>query len=313
MSITRRSLLHSLAALPVIHSLDSLSLIQAASDGRKAKDTPSANSVFVLFTGPWLIFQSSGNVLTALTIGSTSKMHRCVLEGWSSATGASVGTLLQDVTPGTPLRLSPAGFSQPDDFVNAFSQPFGYDPIAWIDTSTAQISTPAITVLPVDRSVVLDLPTKIYTGGFLLGATVKETKSGVLHQKNGASHVSSVNPHVITILEYAPDDGKSVSLSVPGVANPSVPGDHLIFRLQHQGDCDDELGHIRCAFDYLTAHINTSYPLVTLAVSNTKYGKGDHVDGISEQEMGLCTVACTRQSKDNTYANCAGNSLIVGP
>ena len=310
MSITRRSFFHTLSTLPLAFSLGGCRKGEVSTPKVAAQPpVPSPKSIFVVFAGPWLIYQSdeANKTLTALTVDDSMAGHRCVVQKFLNGAVDSAATypdLLSD-TVGANIKTSSAAMA--DDFVTAFASPFSYDSFTWV-RYTDGLDKPVIKrVDDKERIVTLPLPTGVYVGGFLQHAIVSENIPKTL--KNGDAQA-----HVVTIFEYAPSNGKPVSLdlTLPGGANPYTfkAGDHLVFVVQHE-PCDDEVSHVKMTFDFLTRHF-TENPLKPIAFSknDTQYFTGDHTDGIGDAEMGLGYIPCPRNTD---YANCAGSSIIVGP
>lgn len=317
MSISRRSLLRSLAALPAASSLTGLGQEATHSHANPCPSVP-ASSIFVLFEGPWLIYQSdpSNKLLTALTVGKSMPIHLCDVQRYRDCAVKPLSGLPSNLPEATSWTLNPANSSSAKDFTTAFANPFAYDQFPWV--SKASLIDPHSPVIPNpdDRSVTLPLPTGIYVGGLLLYAQVKESVSGLLEANN-------VPPHIVTIFEYAPLTGSTspVSMSL-NTGDPTKPvqftaGDHLVFRMRHS-QCFTtpvELKHVQATFQNLVSHFKSRQSPLSLDINtDTDYRAGEHIAGIAESEMGLKHAKpIARCPLQDTYANCAGGGIIVGP
>jgi hypothetical protein len=306
MSITRRSLLHTLGALPVAFSLNSA---QAA--GLQGRDTPSPKSIFVIFEGPWLIYQSDpiDKTLIALSAGITMPMHSCGVQTWHQ------GEQLSEIPffAGAAWNISASHYNPATDFKTLFSDPYGRgrsgDKFVWVTgTGRDAAGTPMVTGQPGDRTVVLPLPSRAYVGGLLKTAKASGTSPGILKD-------DGVQPHVVTIFEYVPQDQVnkvevSLKMGDPGRTIAFMPDAHMVFRMSHSNSCGDEVKHVQETFQFLTSHISIGQSSIQLDIQDTSYRSGSNTDGIGEAEMGLkFTHDCSRQ---DTFANCAGGGMIVG-
>jgi hypothetical protein len=308
MSITRRSLLHMLGVLPVAYSLKS----GAQASGMQAGAHPSPKSIFVIFEGPWLIYQSDrpGKPLIAISAGTTMPMHSCGFQTWNDAKQVSETAF----PAGVEWNISALSYNPPTSFEKVFSDSYGRyrggDKFVWVTgTGREGAGPPVVTGQPGDRTVVLPLPSHVYVGGFLTTAKVSGSSSGIL-KDDGVE----VQPHVVTIFEYAAPVHKTVSVSLKmgdlGQTTTFMPNAHLVFRMRHSDSCGDEVKHVKEVFKFLTSHISLGQSSILFDLSDTSYRHGSNTDGIGDDEMGLkFTHDC---SKQDTFANCAGGGMIVG-
>jgi hypothetical protein len=296
-----------LGVLPIAYSLKS----NAQAAGLQARAHPSPQSIFVIFEGPWLIYQSDrvGNPLIAVSAGTTMSTHSCGFQTWHDAKQLS-----EIAFPGgVEWNISAFDYDPSTSFDKAFSDSYGRsrggDKFVWVTgTGKSGAGGPVVTGQSGDRTVVLPLPSHVYVGGFLKTAKVSGSSAGVLKD-------DGVQPHVVTIFEYAPTVGKTVAVSLKmedsGQIVTFMPDAHLVFRMKHCGDCKDELQHVKDIFAFLTSHISLGQSSIQFDISDTSYRSGSNTDGIGDLEMGLkFTHDCSRQ---DTFANCAGGGMIVGP
>lgn len=322
MFVTRRFLLRSIAALPAAYYLGATAPLWAA-----PHDCNSTTSVFVILEGPWLIWQDETDTshIKALTFGDQS--HMCsVSQQTCGGTPSNLGQLdayaraTVDITGSSSNSFQ--SILQASSHANAKSTDPG-DDFVWI---TGQ-GKPSIQTQPWDRIITLTAPTAVHTAGFLKYATVASSSSSVLAHEN-------VHSHIATILEYAPVEGQTVQLSLGGMthrrhakvhATPIVGGQHVVFRMVHTTECDQsmELCHIQCAFMGLAERVSISGKsnLVAMSIKNdSSYNSGADVNGFGDDELGLhppkkplCSTVTSRVNHNDTYANCAGGGIMVGP
>ena len=300
MPVTRRSLLRSLAALPLAQSL------KAATAPVCSVTQPAPSSVFVLLAGPWLVFESAPNspTLTALTVGTTLDdatipfVHSCAVQTWFCQT-----KLAETVLPaGQQWSFEAANYDNSKPFATVMSNAFSNQNVAWVPTGCTSACQPG------DRSVVVPVPTNMYFAGILKNATV--SGPGVLKQDN-------VRPHVVTILEYASKGGSAptVTLTAGPYAQPVTftPGAHVVFVMRHTGNAPDELQHVRDAFGHLQRRMSKGSSLSYNIQTDTKYDLGQ-TDGFLPTEMGLDPAMApgAASSKSTTFANCCGTGLLSG-
>ena len=294
MSITRRSLLRSMAAIPVASCLEALPLWAQNTQGC---DSPT--SIFVLLEGPWVIWQDSGK-LRAFTTSDTS-MHDCKVELWTCEKKKRDLPVLK---PG-PAASSSGTFQSTDygkllqDALDRNNTPnISQDNFAWIREAVVKQDN-------ADRNLCLPMPTALHTAGFLKHATVKSTVSQVLKQEN-------VHPHVTTILEYAQTDPLH-PIPLVYATHRVAPGQHLIFRMEHysSGGTSAEIDHMKKVFQSNQRHVcrDGKTNLIDIYFDNnpdTSYDIGIETASFKDLELGLAV-------RFSDYANCAGNTLIVGP
>lgn len=300
MPITRRSLLHSLAALPAAASL------KAVAAAPCSVTQPAPTSIFVIFAGPWLIFESEpgGPTLTALTIGATLDdaandfVHSCAMQTWFCQTQLSETSL-----PANDQWSATAhDYDNSQKFSAVMAAAFGNQKVAWIPKGCDSACRPG------DRSVVVPVPTNMYFAGILCNATV--SGPGVLKQDN-------VRPHVVTILEYASLKGSAPSLTLTrGLSGQTVtfsPGAHLLFRMQHTGDGPSELQHVQDAFGHLQRRMSMGGSLKYSIHTDTSYDLGSD-DGFQELELRLDPVFGPGgvHHHSSKYANCCGTGILSG-
>jgi hypothetical protein len=326
MFITRRSILRSIAATPAAYCLATHSLWALA-----PQPCTSTTSAFVILEGPWLIWQDpSTSYLKALSFGDAG--HDCEIStqtcagpstGMGSLDGGSPGTVTATNAQAPTIKPPYTAFQtlfNTSSSANATSTDAG-DNFAWVTGH----GTPSVTVQPWDRTLTFNkLPTNVHTAGFLAHATV--TSSG------GVLALENVHSHIATILEYAPSSGANVSLALAGPTSKTITGgEHLIFRMVHAADCDEsmELCHIQCAFMGLAERvsINGQNNLLQMTITtDTSYHSGQDVAGFADKELGLnpppsvlcppatlAKIASSRKMFSDSFANCAGGGIIVGP
>ena len=271
-----------------------------------AEKHPSPHSIYVLFEGPWLIFESGPGypTLTAVTLGdaldnaSREFLHTCAVQTWHRDRQLSETQL----PVGEQWTIWARNYKQPDTCGDVFDTAYKGQNFAWIPTGcTSEVHVG-------DRSVVLPLPTCIHAAGILKNAQA----TGDILEGHGA------RPHVVTILEYAPDpkDGSKLSLSLhKGSCYEDYefsPGAHLIFRLRHRGNVD-ELQHVSDAFEYLKGHLSEASSINFEICTDTSYDPGDS-SGFTDAELGL---GMSRQMEprglhNDTFANCCGGGIVLG-
>lgn len=300
MPITRRSLLHSLAALPAAASL------KALAEPPCTVSPPAPSSIFVLFAGPWLVSESAPGLptLTALTVGPTlddaahNFVHSCAVQTWACQTKLS-----ETILPCNEQWSAVAsGYDDSQPFAAVMVKAFDAQTTAWIPAGCTSACQPG------DRSVVVPVPTSIYFAGILKNATV--SGSGILKQND-------VHPHVVTILEYASVQGSAPTLTLTkGASGQTVtfsPGAHLLFLMRHTGQAQDELQHVRDAFGHLQRRMSRGDDLTYTIATDTSYTLGAN-DGFLPIEMGLdpSLAPGAVHPRSSTFANCCGSGLILG-
>ena len=336
MSITRRTLLRSAASLPATYALSGCRHSEVSAPGKPMVVAgPAPDSIFVLLAGPWLIYpapsKADPNQIGAISVddsmkdGQGNSVHKCSVEKWQNGSSApQPSPALPDLIPdsaglvGATISVSsysPANYSPANSFAGLFSNPFNFDQFAWI--SNRSNGEPSVNwQKKTDRAVFLSMPTAVYVGGFLINVTVT--------QQPGQSvlRASNVNPHVVTIFEYAPLPGgnppPTLSLTLPGSTTgfSFAAGEHLVFHMQHLGKgrtCDDDRNHLIWVFNFLTSHLSSNPLLLNIndQLAFEQFRVGNHTSGIAQPELPIQFTACN--SKSDTFANCAGGGIVVGP
>jgi hypothetical protein len=226
-----------------------------------------------------------GKPLIALSAGTTMPTHSCGFQTWHDAKQLSETSF----PAGAEWNISALNYNSSASFTKAFSDSYGRyrggDKFVWVTgTSKDGTGTPGVTGQPGDRTVVLPLPSQVYVGGFLKTANVRGSSAGVLKD-------DGVQPHVVTIFEYAPPVRKTVAVSLKmgdsGQTVAFMPDAHLVFRMRHSNDCKDELKHVKETFKFLTSHISLDQSSILFDISDTSYRRGSNTDGIGDTEMGL--------------------------
>jgi hypothetical protein len=321
MSITRRTLLRTVASLSAAHSLSGF----AFSPPTKPKST----SIYVLFEGPWL-FYPTGNDMTALAAGESIPpyMHDC-LYGLGTPNSKNIKDP-KIFDNGKTFAANVTNATRANSFTEAFQVPFATNPFLWI---TGQ--APYVTPRAYDRVVTLPLPSNIYVAGKLKTAVVTQ---GTQSLKPPTTGLAAVRPYVVTILEYAPSGAAHVGLTLTDSATPRIftPNDHLIFRLMHKsvgpGTPADDAKHVKDAFDDLIARVTTTGTPLQIAPTDSSCDVGTDTGGFDQDELGLdpsglldrmrkpsrrrSAAPHTEDQKRlmvSNFANCAGGGGPVGP
>jgi hypothetical protein len=307
MLVTRRSLLRTLAALPAVCSLRAF-----ADDYPMCPTTPApATSAFIFLEGPWLIFPTANNTLTALSMDASQDQpctfsHLCEFSEWHS--GNPIPNSIEPVVPGVPWngRASSHGnFDQVFDDAFTNRQKF-----IWAEGERNVVPKGG------ERSIVLTVPTAVHIAGILTHVTAS-APGNYLRQ-------SGVKAHVTTILQY----NQPVSLTHTGKTKQIGLGYQGVFAMYHDGS-DPEAPHIQMGFQFLKDRLPSSPPDFKLSdIPDTFYTCGDSL-GFSNEQLGLYTEPFARLHKqipehkpDATtgpvclmnfdYANCCGGTIVTG-
>jgi hypothetical protein len=192
---------------------------------------------------------------------------------------------------------------------NAFKQ----QPFIWAMSDTSGVCKGH------ERVVTVPKPTRIYIGGLL-----KNAKPQVPGQSG------DIKAHVVTIMEYAPQNDEKVLLSLTTPTQTSflqAPA-HLVFRMYHFGPPGDaaDVAQANLSFEFLQARLPNTGSLIKLNLkTNTDYDTGK-TDGIKDEELGLhhpdsVQIHAADQligeakkvcGKDGTYSNCCGPIMFGG-
>lgn len=294
-----------------------------------------STSSFVLFEGPWLFDQPTAKTLRAITFGRLQadpsvETYRCEVGLGAAASGVLINPfdptddpLLLPIGGSWRVRIPP--YSPAPDLLTAFSVPFKSDPFVWVRNHSPKISPRAG-----DRFVEVPMPTAIYVGGRLSGATVIDT-SGLL-----ASSEVSAKPYVATIFEYAQQSGATG----PSLTTQSDTGSirlpamsHLVFRMGNTVTINSKedltrTNSVKSSFDELASRITTadqSQPVKLNMLKDCSCDLGTNTKGFDKAEMGIDpdkpaetpganerTAVGARRIALQSCSNYAGGGIIVG-
>lgn len=278
---------------------------------------PRLEPIYVLFEGPWLIFESAPGLptLTAVTVGAQMDdanhgfVHSCDVLTWYHGEQVSSTTL-----PAGDQWYIRARKYRPRKLSRVIADAYDDQPIAWVPTGKNCNSH----VYADDRSVVLPVPTSMHFAGILESASV--TNDTLLA-------TSPISPHVVTILKYKPvigdEDAPSLTLYLGDCSRPVSlePGTHLIFRLKHTGmdmSKPTSKDHVTQAFTHLKSHLSKGDSLGFNFDGVSTYKLGDS-QGLSFEELGLNPddhdpdgTRGNLSMFDGTYANCCGGGGFSG-
>lgn len=296
---------------------------------------PERTSIFILFEGPWIIYQLGLGVLRAVTFknlpkGSMGAKHICQVGfGHSSGNldspiGLKQPTLTLNggerwfITAPTPM------LSQLNELADICDVPFNKtqdnDTFVYLRRQSNNI-----TVNPQshDRIVTLPTPDNVYFAGYLNSGKVSDPGGVLALDPNGKK---DPRPHVTVIFEYTQQSATTLTLSLGGAAIvPIKQGKHLIFRMLHLEDvCDqdedemdepmspaEDADHIQNAFAALWSRFVPNDPKVSLTLSgveNTDTSTGKHTAGFGRSELGLKPP---KELLSDTPDDCGGGGIVL--
>lgn len=270
--------------------------------------------IYVLFEGPWWIFESAPGfpTLTAVTVGAQMDdeeqkfVHSCLVATWHHGEPTSSTTL-----PAGDQWFIRARDYRPKPFSSVIANAYADQNIAWIPTGCSSH------VYPGDRSVILPVPTSMHFAGILKNAKV--SGKGILQKDN-------VPPHVVTILKYEPkfcgEDSPSITLHQGDCCQPirMEAGTHLIFRLRHTGMMGptDSADHVTQAFTHLRTHLSKGDSIGFQFTGDSSFDLGDS-QGLSFDELGLDPDGHGKHGPmaesdfmSGEFANCCGGGGASG-
>jgi hypothetical protein len=281
-------------------------------------NAPRLEPIYVLFEGPWLIFESAPGLptLTAVTVGAQMDdeqhnfVHSCAVLTWYHNEQVSSTAL----PAGDHWFIRGCNY-QTRKLSRVIADAYDDQNIAWISKKSCSSHA-----YPGDRSVILPVPSSMHFAGILEYASV--TGGGLL-----ASDPKPVSPHVVTILKYMPEIGGKVAPSLTlhqGDCSRHLcleAGTHLIFRLRHTDmmmDQPDSKDHVTQAFSHLKAHLSNGELLQFDFNGKSTFKLGD-AQGLGFEELGLNPDDYDPDGSrgnqtvfNGTYANCCGGGGFSG-
>jgi hypothetical protein len=350
MSITRRTLvrnLTTLSALPLVSGLDSpaLAAMLRGSAATCASPTPTPNSIFVLFQGPWIIDQPdpSASTLRATTIGRLDALwpaiHHCPV-GLGNICSSSLGNFSDGNSMALPLELGlgelwsivPSGSYTPPStsITTLFDSPYNAkDPFVYIKDSNMTVTPHSH-----DRTVTLPIPDAAYVGGFLGKCKVSGDTIAV---QSGGTQPAYNNPYAVHIFEYQTKSGTPPALTLnpegraPINLSGSTPNTHLVFRMIHSDQMTTRQ-HVRAAHDSLRRRIRNSAgdgAMLDLKLAfdpgEITATQGSNTAYFDPLEMGLTPVLGHAGTTGNesgrtsshvivgtSYGDCCGGGMVLG-
>ena len=335
MSITRRTLVRNLTALsslPLVSGLNrrTLAAMRGGPAPKCPSATPTSNSIFVLFQGPWIIDQPDPNVATlrATTVGHLeapwSSIHHCPvglgnicsssLGNFSDATLENPMALPLDLGPGEQWSIVPVSYSPPaSNITKLFDGPYAADHFAYIKGSNMTVTQHSD-----DRTVTLPMPDAAYVGGYLNLCTV----SGSTIAPLGSAQPASNYPYAVVIFEYQTKSGKVPALTLnPSGRSPinlsgTTANTHLVFRMIHSDQMTDRQ-HVHAAHESLRRRIGNwagDGAILDLTLAVAPKGAitstpGSNTANFDALEMGLTP---SNDRGGTTYGDCCGGGIVLG-
>ena len=289
-----------------------------------AQDNSQMEPIYVLFEGPWLLFESAPGLptLTAVTVGAQMDneqagfVHSCAVQTWHDGEQVSETTL-----PCGDQWIIRASNYRTRKFTRVMADAFDDQPIAWIPKGCNSHAYPG------DRTIVLPIPTSMHFAGILRSASA--SGSGILS-------TTPANPHTVAILKYMPeisgDSAPALTLyqGDSGLSYSLEAGNHLVFRLQHTGlmTMDTNREHVTQAFTHLRSHLSVGDSIGFQFDGDSAYYLGD-AQGLSFDELGLDPndmvppndngtpnpmpmPMAVASPHDGRFANCCGGGGVSG-
>jgi len=298
MSVTRRSILRTLAALSAVQTVPGL-----RSGLAFAASSPNPDSVFVAFEGPWIIDAQAGEgKVRATTLGALSNdIHFCEAGLVDTEThrlrhpsDASLPPLVLKSGAAWTVQAG-TGKTATRNALAVFDDAFAREPFVYIRDKGMKLNPRAE-----DRLVTLPVPDRVYASQPLSHSTVVDPEHLVEYT---AASPNPPQPHQIVVFEY-----RNAPLSLlPGTDSlPLTAGQRLVFRVEHSPDTVAESVHIQNAFTSLAARVGAGSRTLPLSLKVSDDANPYHAATYQPGQARLELVVV------DLWDCCGGGIVIIG-
>ena len=281
MSITRRSILRNIGALTAVQTLPAAAgslLIGCKSQPAPAAAVLAPQMMRVIFEGPWIFSHAPGDRTTLIARAEVIDPHISVCGKWVNGVLSQTGI----AQPGPSGRWN--GTFSPAQATSNF------DVLKDAYTAAKAVIMKSFSLddktYPTDFSISLPMPNKVFLGGGLVEASIKDP--------NGLVPAGAI-PMTDTILHYDQNSGTTPFVLTIGDASNQFPvnaSDDLIFRIMHNNkkDCTPDSVHIPRTFGHQCLRLidgNKKNPNLSLTLPHATFTPNQLPDGLTDLELGL--------------------------